>query len=287
MKLVLGPDVCCASQRVISQLYNLASCPQARQKAAVFAAWRHMTVSCTAEAQQHVKHGTVNVTEVDSSDGAEDLAGGVEWVMQLAFQGWRAVVLHMAAHREQLQQLALASARRAIQKGCHAASQFTVASSDTAIVHMPQLSLQKQQGSHVEQQAGEHLRLTADLGQVHAPKASAVVVDAALRQVEQQALGEQHVKQPDLVGPWQMGALEASVAIRHQDAVELTAAFFKASAHWSEKVKARVLRAWQELSRQAIASVWQQHELKALANQQLLEVRSTDCACLLLLLLIH
>ena len=243
-----------------------------------------MTVSCTAEAQQHLQHGAVNVAEVDSSDGAHDLAGGVEWVMQLAFQGWRAVVLHMAAHREQLQQLALASAKRAIQKGCHAASQFTVASNDTAIVHMPQLSLLKQLDSPVEQQAGE---LTADLVQVHAPNASAVVADAALRQVEQQASGVQHVKHPDPVGPMQMDAPKASVAVRHQGAVELTAAFFKASAHWSEKIKARVLHAWQELSRQAIAIVWQQHELKALANEQLLEVSSTDSACLLLLLLMR
>lgn len=242
-----------------------------------------MTASCTAEARQCGQHGAVDITKVDSSDGAQDLAGGVEWVMQLAFQGWRAVVLHMAAHREQLQQLALASAKRAIQKGCHAAAQFTVASNNTAVV---QFSLLEQQDGHVKQQAGEQLRLTAGSVQMHAPMASVVAVGAALRQVEQQALREQRVEHADLVGPVQVGAPMASVTkvavAPHQGAVELTAAFFKASAHWSEKVKARVLHAWQGLSRQAIASVWQQHELKALANEQLLEVSPTGCACLLL-----
>ena len=215
-----------------------------------------MTTSCTAEAQQHGQHDAVGVAQQDNSTQAQDLAGRLEWVMQMAFQGWRAVVLHMAAHREQLQQAALASAERAIQKGCHAASGSSVAghicSNVTAVVHSPQLSLIGQQDRdriQSEQPGGQDVDHTVGPMQTRAQVASVVEVAAA----------------------------------SHQGAVEVTVAFFKASAYWSEKLQARVLCAWQELSRQAVASVWQQHELKALANEQLLQVSSNDWACLLFL----
>lgn len=235
---------------------QLAFCLQARQKAACFAAWRNMTTSCTAEAQQHGQHVAVGVAKKNNSTQAWDLAGRLEWVMQMAFQGWRAVVLHQAAHREQLQQAALASAERAIQKGRHAASNSSVAgrlcSDLTAAVPSLQLSLLGQKNrEHIqsEQLAGQHVKHHVCLVQMHAQAASVVEVAAA----------------------------------SHQGAVEVTVAFFKASAHWSEKVQARVLHAWQELSRQAVASVWHQHELKACANEQLMQVSSTDWARLLLL----
>ena len=180
--------------------------------------------------------------------------------MQMAFQGWRAVVLHMAAHREQLQQAALASAERAIQKGCHAASDLSVAghmcSNVTAAVPSLRLSLLGQQDRahiQIEQPQGHHVKHTVGPMQTHAQGASCMGVAAAPQ----------------------------------RDAVEATVAFFKASAHWSEKLQARVLHAWQELSRQSIASVWQQHELKALANEQLLQVSSNDWAYLLLLVLMR
>ena len=174
--------------------------------------------------------------------------------MQMAFQGWRAVVLHMAARREQLQQAALASAERAIQKGCHAASVSTVAShicSDKfATLRSPQLSLPEQQD-----------RICIQVGQQG---------ECILRHTDPAGPVQAHVSQTSVVEP---------ASTPHQGAVELTAAFFKASAHWSEKLQARVLGAWQELSRQATASVWQQHELKALANQQLLQVNTADFPC--------
>lgn len=218
-----------------------------------------MSTSCAAEAQQHGQHVAVGVADKDNSTQAQDLASRLGWVTQMAFQGWRAVVLHMAAHREQLQQAALASAQRAIQKGCHAASNSSVArhmcSNDTAAVPSPQLSLLGQQDREpiqVEQPQGHHVKRTSGPVQTHVQEVSSVGVAAASQ----------------------------------QGAVKVTAAFFKASAHWSEKLQARVLHAWQELSRQSIASVWQQHELKALANEQLLQVSSNDWAFLLLLLLL-
>ena len=239
---------------------DLAFCLQARQKAAAFAAWRDVTRSCTAEDQLHGQHIVVGVAEKDNSTQAQDLAGQLDWVMQAAFQGWQAVVLHMAAHREQLQQAALASAERAIQKGCHAASDASLAghicSNVTAIVPLPQLSLLGQQHRddiQVEQPAGQHAKHIDALVQTHAQETSVVEVAAA----------------------------------SHQSAVQVTVAFFKASAHWSEKLQARALHAWQDLSRQAIASVWQQHELKACANQQLLQVNLTNWACLLLLVVMQ
>ena len=221
-----------------------------------------MTTGCTAEAEQHGQHVTLGVGEQDNSTQAQDFAGRLEWVMQMAFQGWRAVVLHRAAHREQLQQAALASAERAIQKGCHAASDSSVAghicSDVTAVVHSPQPSLLGQQDrdrSQAEQPERQHVNHTVDPVQTRAQEASVVEVAAAPHQ----------------------GAVEVTVTI----------AFFKASAHWSEKLQARVLHAWQDLSRQAIAGVWQQHELKAIANEQLLQVSLNDCACLLLLMFMH
>lgn len=187
------------------------------------------------------------------------------WAVQTAFQGWRAVVLHMAARREQLQQAALASAERAIQRGCHAASGSTVLSrAHTGDVTTARpLQLRGVLGHHSSRLG--HLAEHPGSLQGHQ--------SGCCSPVEQQR--EHSV--PHIDGCVQSDTTEASgvgiaAATAHEAAVELTAAFFKAAAHWLEKLQARVLHAWQDLSRQAIAAVWQQHERKAAANQELLQV---------------
>lgn len=162
----------------------------------------------------------------------------------MAFQGWRAVVLHMAMRREQLQQAALASADRAIRKGCHAAAQPMLA----CLAHHNRMA-----ASEVPQ-----LRLL-ELEYTQHPKPG----------------HRRRVSNHSAVSTDQLSCAETAVDAvqqRGNDAAELTAAFFKASAHWSEKLQAKVLRAWRELSQQAIVCLWQQHELKSLTNEQLLQV---------------
>ena len=181
-----------------------------------------MTASSRADTQHNAALSLPpSVSEVRTQSLAEENCKS----MQTAFQGWRAVVLHMAARRQQLQQAALASAERAIRKGCNAASESSVA-------------------RHSDQN------------------------ESILTEFEQPQLSslEQQNRRDECVQPQDQRQQSS------QDAADLTAAFFKASAHWSEKLQARVLHTWQEVSRQAIASLWQQHELKAAVNQQLLQV---------------
>lgn len=223
-------------------------------------AWRHAAASHKAEAQKHCQQHVAVCLALEGTAGAQSPASEAGWAVQMAFQGWRAVVLHMAARRGQLQQAALASAERAIQRGCHAACGLTDVSNppsiDVATDPSVQLSFPGHQGEYcipVEQEWEHNLRHTHLVGFVQTSESS---------------------------------LMEVAAATVHQDAAELTAAFFKASAHWAEQLQARVLHAWRELSRQAIASVWQQHELKVAANQQLLQVSPADSPCLTLVVLL-
>ncbi|KAL3153235.1 hypothetical protein ABBQ38_011588 [Trebouxia sp. C0009 RCD-2024] len=317
---------------------------QARQKAAVLTAWRSTSASRKAEAQQHCQQ-QVAACQSDRP-GVQNLAAPDDgWAVQTAFQGWRAVVLHMAARREHLHQAALASAERAIQRGCHAASGSTVLSrprtGDVTTGRLLQLrgmlgphgslaehpgsllghpgsllghpgsllghpgsllghpdSLLGPQGSLAEHPSSrlgpqgslaEHPRsLLGPQGSLAEHPSSRLGPQGSLAEHPRSLLGHQSGVHSPVEQQWEhsvthtdgcvqrhttmASGVEAAAATGHEAVVELTAAFFKAAAHWSEKLQAKVLHAWQELGRQAIAAVWQQHERKAAANQELLQV---------------
>ena len=222
-----------ASLGSMSCLTCQASCPQARQKAVVFSTWSDMTASSRAISQHDAALSlTCSVSQVRTFWPEEGSADKNWKRRQTAFQGWRAVVLHMAARRQQLQQAALASAERAIRKGCDAASESTVVrhggQNNTTPTEQPQLSL-------LEPQNRRH------------------------------------------------GCIQLQHQLSSQNSADLTAAFLKASAHWSEQLQAKVLQAWQQISRHAIANLWQQHELKSLVNQQLLQVNKSEPSVLCIL----
>ena len=243
---------------------------QARQRAAIFSAWSCIIKSRYRAGAQHY-HQTFASHSPCLDPGLHCwtlTAPGVQLVdtadlaVQRAFQGWRAVVLHITARRVQQQEAALASAERAIHRGCHAAFETAPAVQvhlhPACNTHAPQLSLPSEPNNTAE--------CTAYEAEQHVDEASC----------QSSKLLLEH------------SAVTPQPCDTAQDAAEITAAYFKASAHWSERLQTHALHAWREMSRQSIASLWQQHELKSLVNQQLLQVhgylfmhapRSTLIAC--------
>ncbi|KAL0043166.1 hypothetical protein WJX79_011072 [Trebouxia sp. C0005] len=97
-------------------LIEHAAVRQGQQKGAVLDAWRQLLLSRAAVAVQGDHTKALRSCSLATVDHLDDT------LLQKAVQGWHAVVIHMARRRAQSQQAALASAERAVRKGCQAAA---------------------------------------------------------------------------------------------------------------------------------------------------------------------
>lgn len=188
-------------------------------------------------------------------------------LLQKAVQGWRAVVIHMASRRAQLQQAALASAERAVRKGCQAAT--------GDMLH--QLS---DQHNNV-QSAREMLQLPYAVCQ-HRRQGDAQRPNTQLLtfNTSQQVLGRRHAES--------CGTPDQPTSLEHANRSTLPGCSGNsqariASTHHAVRLLTQAMRTWQAATTQAVALLFQQHELKAQTNQQLLQV----CACPVLPSVLH
>ena len=195
------------------------------------------------------------------------------FLLQKALQGWRAVVQHMAGRRELLQLAALASAERAVKRGCHAATGRLASwgdnsqAEDRAKPMQPALDLF--QPTRVTQHGHQH-----DLERVgmqllpSSSRGSPCIQQPA--QVPSECSHGRHDQQATTV-PGGSGCLQETHNRVHMA---------QATLHHTADLLAKSFRSWQELTKEAVMQLFQQHELKAMTSQQLLQVVPPFCACL-------
>lgn len=163
----------------------------------------------------------------------------------------------MASRRAQLQQAALASAEKAVRKGCQAAAGDMLHQLSDQPNHVQSARVVLQQPDVVCQH-----RLQ---GEAQAPDTQLLMLSISqqvLRQGRAESCGTPD--QPTLPGrsstlPGCSGSSQGR----------------KVSAHHAVRLLTQAMRTWQAATTQAVALLFQQHELKAQTNQQLLQV----CAC--------
>ena len=179
-------------------------------------------------------------------------------LVQKAVQGWHAVVIHMARRRAHLQQAALASAERAIRKGCQAAAGNLCCGkpSDQVSNGQPVAKLLWQTDAAYQQ------------------RLESCVQDLDVRLLtltsHQQILSH---KQADPVGrDDQQTPLENNGSCSLPRDCGKAQKIAQAATQYAASLLARAVKAWQMMTSQAVALLFQQHELKAEANQQLLQV---------------
>ena len=165
----------------------------------------------------------------------------------------------MASRRAQLQQAALASAERAVRKGCQAAAgnMLQKLSDQVNDVHSATKVLQRPRA------VCQH-RLQGD---AQAPDTQLLTFSTS-----QQVLGQGHAEC--------CGTLDQQTSPENGDGSILPGCSGysqgrKASTHHAVRLLTQAVRNWQAATSQAVALLFQQHELKAQTNQQLLQV----CAC--------
>ncbi len=182
-------------------------------------------------------------------------------LVQKAVQGWHAVVIHMARRRAHLQQAALASAERAIRKGCQAAA-------GNLCCGKP--SDQVSNGQPVP-------KLLWQTDAAYQQRLESCVQDLDVRLLtltsHQQILSH---KQADPVGrDDQQTPLENNGSCSLPRDCGKAQKIAQAATQYAASLLARAVKAWQMMTSQAVALLFQQHELKAAANQQILQVRGT------------
>ena len=245
---------------------------QSWQKEAALGQWQLISSSQTASS-----NNACQAVQSDSSLDSHELETEVSTVSVLpaaaevtdqgvlvrALQGWRAVAMHMTRRREEMQLAALQSADRAVRKGCDAAASrdCTVTRggdcNQTVLRLMAIPSRRSSPGSghpadaHVLPAHGakglEAVELIQDVADT-APNCSRSSMQAAAEAVSHPVSSLQPVH-------YKAHASDAQ-ANRLYIALLLSKAF----------------KGWQSLAQGAVAMLYQQHELKARTNQQLLQV---------------
>ncbi len=246
---------------------------QGRQKAAVFAAWQKAITNSRAAPDNRpciTQLNRVPVLRCIESPGSADLCvryspAAADTILdhallQRAFQGWLAVVIHMASRREQLQQAAIASAERAVRRGCHAA-----AGSFNSCVQ-PRTA---QAGAKLQQAVQHVLQCNG----------TTMLMSGESRQTFDQGDAQPG---PGTVSCGTIGQLELHAHSSLTDAGGSMHTESKVCAHHAASLLARALTAWQAVTSQAVALLFQQHELKAVINETLLQVIacSTSVSCI-------
>ena len=232
---------------------------QGQQKGAVLDAWRQLLLSSRAAVAFDATQGNdtealrrCSLATVHHLDGT---------VLQKAVQGWHAIVIHMARRRAHSQQAALASAERAVRKGCQAAAGNLLHEipSDQVGTGQPVAELLWQPDAAYQQRV----------------ESCAQDLDVRLLTLtsHQQVLSH---KQADPLGrDDQHTPLENSGSLSLPTECGKAQESAQAATQYAANLLARAVKAWQMMTSQAVARLFQQHELKAEANQQILQVRDT------------
>lgn len=251
---------------------------QGQQKGAVLDAWRQLLLSSSraavafhaaqgehAEALRSCSLPTVhrldNNLEALRSCSLATLHHLDVTLLQKAVQGWHAVVIYMARRRAHSQQAALASAERAVRKGCQAAAGNLLhdTPSDQVSTGQPVANLLWQPNAAYQQRL----------------ESCAQVLDVKLLTLTSHH-GEQMLshRQADPLGrDDQQTPLENSSSCSLPNDCGKAQKHAKAATQYAASLLARALKAWQMVTGQAVALLFQQHELKAEANQQILQVQ--------------
>ena len=230
---------------------------QGQQKGAVLDAWRQLSLNSRAAVALHATPG--DRTEALSSCILATVHHLNGTLLQKAMQGWHAVVIHMARRRAHSQQAALASAERAVRKGCQAAAGNLLheVPSDQVSTGQPVANLLW----HPDAANWHRLESCAqDLG-----------VRSLTLTSDQQMLSHRQADPPgrdDQQTPLENsgnGSLPSDCGTAQKSA--------QAATQYAASLLVRAVKAWQMVTSQAVALLFQQHELKAEVNQQILQVR--------------
>ena len=235
---------------------------QGLQKGAVLDAWRQLLLSSRAAVASRAAPG--EHAEALRSRSLATLHHLDGTLLQKAMQGWHAVVIHMARRRAHSQQAALASAERAVKKGCQAAAGNLLHEkpSDQAgtgepvanLLWQPDAAYQQRLESCAQKLDVRLLTLTSHHGQ------------QMLSHSQAEPLGRDDQQRSSF-------AKNGSCSLPSDCGKAQTSA--QAATQYAASLLARAVKAWQTMTSQAVALLFQQHELKAEANQQILQVSDT------------
>ena len=183
-------------------------------------------------------------------------------LLQKAVHGWHAVVIHMARRRAHSQQAALASAERAVRKGCQAAAgdllheppsdQASTGQPVAQLLWHPDAAYQQRLESCAQNLNVKLLTLTSHHGQQMLSHKQA---DPLGR--DDQQTSSKFANNGSCSLPSDCGKAQKSV---------------QAATQYAASLLVRAVKAWQMVTSQAVALLFQQHELKAEVNQQILQV---------------
>ncbi|KAA6428529.1 MAG: hypothetical protein FRX49_01405 [Trebouxia sp. A1-2] len=235
-------------------LIEHAAVRQGQQKGAVLDAWRQLLLSRAAVAVQGDHTKALRSCSLATVDHLDDT------LLQKAVQGWHAVVIHMARRRAQSQQAALASAERAVRKGCQAAA-------GSLLHRVPS----DQVGTG---QSGTKLLWQTNAAYQQKPESCAQDLDVRLLTLTSHQQMLSHRQHDSLA----RDDLQTSFA--NNGSCSLTSDCGRAQkgaqapTQYAASLLARAVKAWQTMTIKAVALLFQQHELKAEANRQILQASS-------------
>ncbi len=243
---------------------------QGRQKGAVLDVWRQLLLSSRAAVAVHATQG--DDTEALSSCSlptVHHLDDNV--LLQKAVQGWHAVVIHMARRRAHSQQAALASADRAVRKGCQAAAgnllyekpsdQVSTGQPVAKLLWQPDAAYQQRLESCVQDLDVRLLTLTSHHGQQMLSHLQADPCKGCDQRLGSGRDGQQI-------------SLENNGSCSLPSDCGRTQKSVQAATQYAASLLARAVKAWQTVTSQAVALLFEQHELKAEVNQQILQVQA-------------
>ncbi|KAL0020042.1 hypothetical protein WJX77_006966 [Trebouxia sp. C0004] len=237
-------------------LIEHAAIRQGQQKGAVLDAWRQLLLSSRAAVAFHATQGDHTEALRSCSLAAVRHLDGT--LLQKAVQGWHAVVIQMASRRARSQQTALASAERAVRKGCQAAA-------GNLVHEIPSDQIFK----------GQHdAKVLWQTNGAYQQRLESCAQDLDVRLLtltsHQQMLSHKQADPP--------GRDDQQTPLENNGSCSLLRACGKAqknaqaATQYDASLLARAMKAWQMMTSQAVAQLFRQHEFKAEVNQQILQV---------------
>ena len=232
---------------------------QSRQKAATFTAWRQISNSGTASPHDHSSATQLCSERFEADQPALCLSSAAAddpELLQRALQGWRAVAMHMAIRREQMQLAVLQSADRAVRRGCHAAAgstyDYSVQSQAEHTQPQSQLAWSQKHSQHQTVDTQQPLSPVPTNWQAHLQSQNPA--DHTVECIDDYSEPAMHSPASSLQ--------ELGTPASDAQALRLYIALLLAKA----------FKGWQSIAQGAVAKLYQQHEVKARANHELLQV---------------